>query len=103
MIQTPDSQSLCWRERRERDIHMPHALEAFREYAVGRWPDRPIENSVEKRRREIDELPTVTWRGRTLKTIRCLRCGQLRNLPPSALWVVIDVKHVICAWCFTRG
>ena len=57
---------------------------------------------VEQRQAEIDALPTVEWRGRTLYTITCH--GQRGkghhqvNVPESLLWQLISIRRYVCPY-----
>lgn len=55
-----------------------------------------------RRQQEIDALPTMTWKGRTLYTIRC--CGvsgkgqHAVNVPELLLWSLIDLRRYFCPY-----
>jgi len=48
----------------------------------------------------IAALPTVTWRGHTLYTIRCNgdfgKGPHLMNVPESLLWSLISLERFLC-------
>ena len=93
-----------WYENREA-IALPRAIAAFREFVS--LPERTepllIETAVEERRHEIAALPGVEFKGRHLKATICTKCKKQRNIYPSRLWLVVDVHHVICAFCHSKG
>lgn len=51
---------------------------------------------------EIERLPRVMWKGKTLRTIRC--CGTSGkgphncNVPEGLLWALIDLKDFLCVY-----
>lgn len=55
-----------------------------------------------QRQREIDALPTVAWKGRTLKTLRCHgttgKGPHDTNVPESLLWSLIDLRGYCCVY-----
>lgn len=59
-------------------------------------------DAVPQRQREIDALPALTWRGRLLRTIRCLggfgNGPHDVNVPESLLWSLISVRGFRCAY-----
>lgn len=56
-----------------------------------------------ERQFEIDALPNIEWKGRPLKSIVCVACDHIRNVPESLLWSVISLQHFRCEWCFRNG
>ncbi len=94
---TSESATLNWRERRERERHLPRAQAAFRLYVDD------DDDACRRRAAEIADLPTVIFKGRTLKEVECIRCRRKRNMPASCLWALIDVKRFVCPWCALRG
>lgn len=56
----------------------------------------------EKRYREIQRLPTVEWKGKTLYTIRCHgvtgKGPHDVNVPLPLLWVLIDLGTYRCVY-----
>lgn len=58
--------------------------------------------AAERRQREIEALPRVLWKGRTLYMIRC-EAGfgngpHDLNVPESLLWSLLSVDHFRCAY-----
>lgn len=49
---------------------------------------------------QIDALPVVTWKGKTLRTIRCHgdfgKGPHVQNVPEHLLWSLIDVRQWLC-------
>jgi hypothetical protein len=60
-------------------------------------PERAAERAA-----EIASLPTVEWRGRTLRTIRCTgtrgRGPHDMHVPESLLWSLIDLGRYRCPY-----
>lgn len=54
------------------------------------------------RAREINQLPTVEWKGRTLYTIRCHgdfgKGPHDMNVPQSILWTLRTLKFFLCPY-----
>lgn len=54
------------------------------------------------RAREISQLPTVVWRGRTLYTIRCQgdfgKGPHDLNVPASLLWSLRSLQFFLCPY-----
>jgi len=52
------------------------------------------------RQQQIDQLPVVDWKGKTLRTLRCLGpYGQgphTQNVPEYLLWSLIDLRVWLC-------
>lgn len=57
---------------------------------------------AERRAREIAALPAVTWKGRTLRTIRCHgttgKGPHDVNVPESLLWSLIGLDDFCCVY-----
>jgi hypothetical protein len=57
---------------------------------------------VERRQREIDALPTVEWKGKTLYTMRCHgtrgKGPHTVHLPESLLWQLIGLTRYRCVY-----
>ena len=57
---------------------------------------------TEERAAEIASLPTVEWRGRILRTIRCTgttgRGPHDMHVPESLLWSLIDLGRYRCPY-----
>jgi hypothetical protein len=55
-----------------------------------------------KREAEIAALPSIEWKGKTLRTVRCNgttgRGPHLCNLPLTMCWNLIDLKHYVCVY-----
>ena len=55
-----------------------------------------------QRSEQIDRLPRVQWKGRTLYTLRCR--GEYGNgphdlnVPESLLWALISLEHFVCPY-----
>jgi len=51
---------------------------------------------------EIDALPAVEWKGKTLRTIRCHgttgRGPHDQNVPETLCWSLIDLSHYVCVY-----
>lgn len=51
---------------------------------------------------EIEALPTVEWKGRTLRTIRCHgtrgKGPHDMNVPESVLWALMSLQAFCCAY-----
>jgi hypothetical protein len=54
------------------------------------------------RAQEIEALPTVEWKGHTLRTIRCTgttgKGPHAMHVPERALWVLIDWRNYRCVY-----
>jgi hypothetical protein len=54
------------------------------------------------RQREIDALPTVPWKGRTLYTLRCHGTSGKGphdvNVPLAMLWHLINLRRFFCVY-----
>jgi hypothetical protein len=61
-----------------------------------------IESPVE-RARKIESLPQVEWKGRSLVSMICVECGELRNVPRQVPWCLIALNRFRCPWCLVRG
>ena len=78
--------------------HLPHRLARTRAACL------ELRGAEEARRRaaEIARLPTVTWKGQTLYTLRCRgdygRGPHDVNLPEMWLWALLDLRAFICPW-----
>ncbi len=59
-------------------------------------------NAARQRRWEIEALPMVEWRGRTLYSLRCDadfgNGPHVVNVPERVLWSLIDVRHFRCVY-----
>lgn len=52
---------------------------------------------LEQRARDIDALPTVEWKGRTLYTLKCDGpWPHLVHVPEHQLWHLIDLRAFRC-------
>jgi hypothetical protein len=55
-----------------------------------------------QRAREIAALPTVIWKGRELRTVRCVGEGGKGphdvNVPEHVLWQLIDLRRFVCPY-----
>jgi len=91
-------------ERREHEIDLPHAITAFMHNGLLIYK-RPADVALaaDRRRGEINKLPSVVFRGRRLKQIRCSQCGSVRNVYASRLWHVVSLDRFRCAWGATKG
>lgn len=86
--------------RAERDLmYEGHAKEAFmKSFFEGCIKENPIH-----REHEINNLQKVTWKDRSLVTIRCIQCGNDRNVPRSVLWCLISLERYRCPFCLVKG
>lgn len=89
----------------ERDnLYKQHAIEAFKKaYSEGCILESPIEREL-----SISLLPTVIWKERKLKSIKCVNPKHeadkaIRNVPESVLWCIISLDKFRCSWCLVRG
>lgn len=73
-------------------------LREFRALFVQVAPDRYMEREF-----GIQRLPDAEWKGRPLKTVRCVGCGHDRNVPESMLWAVISLDRFLCEYCMRFG
>jgi hypothetical protein len=71
--------------------------DAQEQFAEVMGPARAFIRSV-----EIERLPTVEWKGKTLRTIRCEgpfgRGPHDVNVPHSVLWSLISLQHFTCPY-----
>lgn len=62
-----------------------------------------VERAAE-RQRQINALPSVEWKGRTLRTVTCHaqfgRGPHVQNVPERILWALIDVRAYRCPFHF---
>jgi hypothetical protein len=66
----------------------------FARIAPGRYMEREF---------GIQKLPDTEWKGRPLKTVRCVGCEHDRNVPESILWAVISLDRFLCEYCMRFG
>ena len=71
--------------------------DARRLFVEVRWVD-----GFEQRVREIEALPVVEWKGRTLRTVRCHgttgKGPHDVHLAESRLWCLMDLRGFRCAY-----
>jgi hypothetical protein len=79
-----------------------------------RWPDARAERAyccflawrgmvdAWQRQEQIDALPVVAWRGRTLRTLTCMATSgkgpHAVNVPEALLWALIDLRAFRCPY-----
>ncbi|HPD15845.1 MAG TPA: hypothetical protein PLE19_12895 [Planctomycetota bacterium] len=95
--------SSAWHIARE-SRRLPRARQAFERWIALRTGDvgRAL-RIIEERERAIEALPLVEFKGRPLRQVVCVACGQPRNYWPSHLWSVVDLTQVVCPWCLLKG
>lgn len=93
-MQTPTSRSMARRDART----LPRAMQGHLEYAhlVG----FPL--LYELRRSEVAALLRVEWKGRSLVSLVCSCCGQVRNVPETIAWSIVTLKAFRCQGCTYR-
>ena len=77
-------------------------LERQRERARSAFIEVRGLEAVAQRQAEIDALPTVEWKGKTLRTLRCNGTSGKgphdTNVPEDLLWALIDFRIYRCPY-----